>query len=414
AYFLYTSGSTGQPKGVMISQGAICNHMLWMHERFPLQATDAVLQKTPFSFDASVWEFYAPLLAGARLVMAQPGGHQDAAYLLAVMQREGITRLQGVPTLLRLLVSEGGLQRCRQLREVFSGGEVLSRVLAESLLHAHSAVKLYNLYGPTEATIDSTWQEAERDRLWAGEEVGIGQPIANVQVYVLDQEMRVVPVGVVGELYIGGAGLGRGYLHRPALTAERFVPHPYATQAGERLYRTGDMVRWLDTGELAYVGRGDAQVKVRGFRIELGEIEAVLASHAAVREAVVVLKADKSGEQRLVAYLVCEKQPASSELRSYLQERVPEYMVPQVFVSLERLPLTANGKVDRGALPEPDVTSLAPGSGYLAPRTAADYIAPRTAVEEIVASIWSQLLDVERVGVTDNFFELGGHSLLAT
>ncbi|HEY9127691.1 MAG TPA: amino acid adenylation domain-containing protein, partial [Acidobacteriaceae bacterium] len=224
AYVLYTSGSTGQPKGVMISQGAICNHMLWMHERFPLQATDAVLQKTPFSFDASVWEFYAPLLAGARLVMAQPGGHQDAAYLLAVMQREGITRLQGVPTLLRLLVSEGGLQRCRQLREVFSGGEVLSRVLAESLLHAHSAVKLYNLYGPTEATIDSTWQEAERDRVWAGEEVGIGQPIANVQVYVLDQEMRVVPVGVVGELYIGGAGLGRGYLHRPALTAERFVP----------------------------------------------------------------------------------------------------------------------------------------------------------------------------------------------
>jgi len=205
-----------------------------------------VLQKTPFSFDASVWEFWAPLLAGARLVMAQPGGHQDAHYLLDVMQREGVTRLQGVPTLLRMLVHEGGLERCTQLREVYSGGEVLTLELAESLLRVHDELKLYNLYGPTETTIEVMWAEAKREHVFAGEEVGIGKPISNVQVYVLDAEMQLVPAGVVGELYIGGAGLGRGYLKRPALTADRFVPHPYSMEAGARLYRTGDIVRWVE------------------------------------------------------------------------------------------------------------------------------------------------------------------------
>jgi amino acid adenylation domain-containing protein len=239
AYVIYTSGSTGQPKGVMISQRGLCNHMLWMQEQFPLGATDAVLQKTPFSFDASVWEFWAPLLAGARLVMAQPGGHQEAQYLVEVMEREGVTRLQGVPTLLRLLVKEGGLERCTQLREVFSGGEVLGRELAASILRAHREVQLYNLYGPTEATIETTWDEAERERVYAGEEVGIGQPISNAQVYVLDVRMQLAPVGVVGELYIGGAGLARGYLNRPTLTAERFVPHPYSAEPGARLYSRG-------------------------------------------------------------------------------------------------------------------------------------------------------------------------------
>ena len=229
AYVIYTSGSTGQPKGVMVTQGGLCNHMLWMQERFPLRATDAVLQKLSFSFDASMLEFYAPLLAGARLVVARPGGHQDAQYLVEVMEREGVTWLLGPPTLLRMLVSEGAMERCTQLRVAFSGGEVLGRELAESVLRAHSEVKLYNLYGPTEATIGATWQEVERDRVWAGEEVGIGRPITNTQVYVLDTEMQVVPVGVVGELYIGGAGLARGYLKQPELTAEKFVPHPFAT-----------------------------------------------------------------------------------------------------------------------------------------------------------------------------------------
>jgi amino acid adenylation domain-containing protein len=409
AYVLYTSGSTGKPKGVMISQRAICNHMLWMQEQLPLQATDAVLQKTPFSFDASVWEFYAPLLAGARLVMAQPGGHQDAQYLLEVMEREGVTRLQGVPTLLRMLVSEGELKRCTQLREVFSGGEVLRRELAESLLRAHSEVKLYNLYGPTEATIDTTWQEAERGKVWAGEEVGIGQPIANVQVYVLDAEMQVVPVGVVGELYIGGEGLARGYLNRPALTAERFVPHPYSTAGGARLYRTGDMVRWLEGGELAYVGRVDAQVKVRGFRVELGEIEVVLREHPSVKECIVLVKDDQVGNQQLVGYIILnagvERQAGGAELREYLRERLPEYMVPTVFMIMNEWPLTPSGKVDVRALPQPEVKR---------DKLMRVYVAPETPVQQIVAGIWAELLKVEVVGANDNFFELGGHSLLAT
>jgi amino acid adenylation domain-containing protein len=407
AYVLYTSGSTGQPKGVMISQGAICNHMLWMQERFPLRANDAILQKTPFSFDASVWEFYAPLLAGARLVMARPGGHQDAAYLVEVMEREGVTRLQCVPTLLRMLVSEGGLERCTQLREVFSGGEVLGHELAESLLRANSAMKLYNLYGPTEATIDATWQEAERDRVYAGEEIGIGRPIANMQMYVLDAEMQVVPVGMAGELYIGGAGLARGYLNRPVLTAERFLPHPYSEEEGARLYRTGDMVRWLDRGELVYVGRMDAQVKLRGFRVELGEIEARLSEHHLVKECAVSVFEHGPGDKRLVAYVVGRDEGAldRNKLRSFLKDNLPDYMVPSVFFTLEKMPLLPNGKIDRRALPPIDPLHFNLDSNYLA---------PHTPTEEILAGIWSELLGVGRVNLNDNFFDLGGHSLLAT
>jgi amino acid adenylation domain-containing protein len=407
AYVLYTSGSTGQPKGVMITQGALCNHMLWMHERFPLTATDAVLQKTPFSFDASVWEFWAPLLAGARLVLARPGGHQDAAYLVEVMERERVTRLQGVPTLLRMLVSEGELERCTQLREVYSGGEVLRRDLAESLLRARSELKLYNLYGPTETTIDTTWAEAERERVWAGEEVGIGQPIANVQLYVLDEEMQVAPLGMVGELYIGGEGLARGYLKRPALTAERFVPHPYSTQAGARLYRTGDLVRWREGGELEYLGRMDVQVKLRGFRVELGEIEARLSEHPSVKECAVNVVELGPDDTRLVAYVVGRETGAldRNKLRSFLKENLPDYMVPSVFVSLEKMPLTPSGKIDRRGLPAIEPLHLNPDSSQFT---------PRTPTEEILASIWSEMLGVEHVNLNDNFFELGGHSLLAT
>ena len=408
AYILYTSGSTGQPKGVMISQGAISNHMQWMAEQLPLGAGDAVLQKTPFSFDASVWEFWAPLLAGARLVLARPGGHQEAAYLLEVMEREGVTRLQGVPTLLRMLVSEGGLERCKQLREVFSGGEVLGRELAESILQAHSEVKLYNLYGPTEATIDTTWQEAERDRAETSEEVGIGRPITNAQVYVLDAQLQTVPVGVVGELYIGGAGLARGYLNRPTLTAERFVPHPYSAEPGARLYRTGDMVRWLEGVKLAYVGRVDEQVKLRGFRVELSEIEVVLRAHASVKECKVLVKADHVGGQQLVGYILSahdERQASGAELREYLRDRLPEYMVPTVYMIMEKWPLTPSGKVDVRALPLPEVKRDKLMGGY---------VAPETPVQQIVAGIWADLLKVEVVGAEDNFFALGGHSLLAT
>jgi amino acid adenylation domain-containing protein len=318
AYILYTSGSTGQPKGVVIPHRAITNHMRWMQERFPLDTSDRVLQKTPFSFDASVWEFYAPLLCGAALIMARPGGHRDGAYLTAVMAERGVTILQVVPTLLAMLVAEAGLGACVRLRRVYCGGEVLTAQLANDFAErARSAglrVELVNLYGPTETCIDASYWESEAasnggaggqaEPATEARSVPIGQPIANTQMYVLDGEMRVVPVGVTGEIYIGGEGLARGYLNRREMTAEKFVPHPYSTAAGTRLYRTGDLGRYLGDGQLEYIGRADQQVKVRGFRVELGEIEAALTRHPAMKEAVVMVREDIPGHQNLAAYVV--------------------------------------------------------------------------------------------------------------
>jgi acyl carrier protein len=259
-----------------------------------------------------------------------------------------------------------------------------------------------NLYGPTEATTYATWGDVERETEGA---VTIGRPVDGTQVYILDQEQQLVPVGVSGELYLGGEGLARGYLGRAEVTAEKFVPHPYSGKAGARLYRTGDIGRYRVDGEIEYQGRRDQQVKVRGFRIELGEVEAVLRQHTGIREAVVLAREDEPGDKRLVAYVVWEREVGVSELREWLKQQLPEYMVPAGYVWLAELPLTANGKVDRGALPAPEGTR---------PELADSYVAPRTAIEEVVAGIWSEVLKVERVGVHDNFFELGGHSLLAT
>ncbi|HEU4507241.1 MAG TPA: amino acid adenylation domain-containing protein [Pyrinomonadaceae bacterium] len=404
AYVIYTSGSTGQPKGVMISQQAICNHMRWMQERFPLTAEDAVLQKTPFSFDASVWEFYAPLFAGGTLVLAQPGGHQDSAYLVKTIADEGVTVLQVVPTLLQMLVQEPGLEQCKDLKRVFCGGEILTRGLAAQLQARLPRVEVYNLYGPTEAAIDVTCWHCERDAAgdeWSG--VPIGRAISNVQLYVLDRALKPVPVGVSGELYIGGAGLARGYYGRAELTAERFVPHPYSSEPGARLYRTGDVARYRSDGALEYVGRVDHQVKVRGHRIELGEIEAALLGTPQVREAVVTVRGDGEAQQ-LVAYVVCaEAALTSAELRTQLHAQLPDYMVPAQYVLLEQLPLTPSGKVDRRALPAPDPTR---------PELESSFTAPRTLVEQRLAQIWSEVLQITEVGIDDNFFSLGGHSLL--
>jgi amino acid adenylation domain-containing protein len=401
AYVIYTSGSTGVPKGVMITHAAICNHMRWMAERFPLSASDRVLQKTPISFDASVWEFYAPLLAGARLVIADPDGHRNPAYLVEVMAREGVTVAQMVPSLWRAIAEEPGLSSCRDLRLAFSGGEALAAGLAERLSEATGA-EVYNLYGPTEVTIDATCGE------WAGgdgESVPIGRPVSNTQAYVLDSNMSVAPVGLAGELYLGGAQLARGYLKRPGLTAERFVPNPFSGEAGARLYRSGDMVKYLPDGNLEYLGREDGQVKVRGFRIELGEVDAVLRRHQSVRAAT-TLVIEHNGEKRLVAYVVIDERQAteSGELRTWMLEQLPKYMVPQAFVRLDELPLTANGKIDRRALLafRPDF-----GSGT-------EVIEPRTETEVALAEIWREILRVDRVSITDNFFEAGGHSLMAT
>jgi amino acid adenylation domain-containing protein len=400
AYVIYTSGSTGQPKGVVLTHTSLQNHMAWMQQIHPLGPEDRVLQKTVFTFDASVWEFYAPLLAGATLVMARPGGHQDPEYLVQCLQEEAITVLQLVPLQLQLILEQKGLSQCHSLKRVYCGGEALTRDLVHAFYQQAPWARLYNLYGPTEATIDATIGECSSTQ--AGDTAPIGKPISNTQVYVLDERMHVVPVGVPGQLYIAGAGLARGYLNRPELTAESFIPDPFGTSTGGRLYRTGDLVKWSADGNLEFLGRADHQVKIRGFRIELGEIEAALQQHAEVEYAVVLAREDGSGEKRLTAYVVARgrHEESARTLREYLKGKLPEHMVPAYYVFLDRLPLTENGKVDRKALPNPEQPA------------AAVYVAPRTEMQQLIAKIWQEALLIERVGLDDNFFDLGGHSLL--
>jgi amino acid adenylation domain-containing protein len=400
AYVIYTSGSTGKPKGAMNIHSGIVNRLQWMQEAYRLRSADRVLQKTPFSFDVSVWEFFWPLMFGARLIIARPAGHQDLSYLVDVVEREGVTIVHFVPSMLQQFLEVADLSRCDSLRDTMCSGEVLPAETQNKFL-AHLPSRLHNLYGPTEAAVDvSAWRCAS---LPGNAQVPIGRPISNIVFYVLGNLLELVPVGVVGELYIGGVGLARGYVGRADLTAERFVPHPYGE--GERLYRTGDLVRYLADGNLEFLGRIDHQVKVRGYRIELGEIEAALLSHAGVAQAVVVAREDEPGDKRLVAYVVGSgtAAPDVSALRSHLQARLPEYMAPSWFVVLDALPLTANGKVDRRALPAPEGRS-----------EIGHYVAPRTPVEEALCTIWCEVLKVDPVGVNDNFFALGGHSLLAT
>ncbi len=398
AYVIYTSGSTGRPKGVAVPHGALANHMRWMQEELPLAADDRVLQRTSLGFDASVWEVLAPLLAGARLVLAPPDAQRDPALLLRVLSGEGVTVAQFVPSLLAVLLDEPGWEGCGPLRRVFCGGEALPAGVA-ARVRERTGAEVVNLYGPTETCIDATWHRFAEGG--AGAVVPIGLPVANTRAHVLGEGMRAAPAGVPGELYLGGAQLARGYLGRPDLTAERFVPDPFSGTPGARLYRTGDRVRRLAGGALEYLGRTDHQVKVRGFRVEPGEVESVLREHPAVRDAAVVVR-----EASLAAYLVPApgaEIPPAAELRGWARERLPEHMVPAALVVLDALPLTASGKLDRRALP--------------APHLAADeeaYAAPRTPTEERLAGIWGAVLGVERVGVRDDFFDLGGHSLLAT
>jgi amino acid adenylation domain-containing protein len=403
AYLIYTSGSSGTPKAVMVSHRAICNHLRWRQQRFPLNESDRFLQKASLSFDISVWEIFGTLLAGAQLIVARPGGRQDSAYLVEVIAERQVTGVHFGPAMLKAFLAQPGVENCRQLQNVFCGGEPLtSQVLAQ--FDQRLEATLHQQYGPTEATVDATLWSSKKGNVPAV--VPIGQPIANTQVYLLDERLQPVPLGVSGQLYIGGVSLARGYFKRAALTAERFIPHPFSAEPGARLYRSGDQARYLPDGNLEYLGRLDRQVKLRGYRIELGEIEAVLREQAQVRDTVVLLREDVPGAQRLVAYVVAEgaAELETAGLRRYLQQQLPEYMVPQAFVAVSEWPLTASGKVDRGALPAPgqsrDVT--------------ASYVAPRSKVEEVVAGIWQEVLHLERVGVADSFFELGGHSLLAT
>ncbi|RMU78137.1 Amino acid adenylation, partial [Pseudomonas syringae pv. apii] len=404
AYVLYTSGSTGTPKGVMNEHLGVVNRLLWARDAYQVNSQDRVLQKTPFGFDVSVWEFFLPLLTGAELVMARPGGHQDPDYLAQVMSDAGITLLHFVPSMLDVFLEHRSTRDFPQLRRVLCSGEALPRALQRRFEQQLKGVELHNLYGPTEAAIDVTaWECRPTD---PGDSVPIGRPIANIQMHVLDALGQLQPLGVAGELHIGGIGVARGYLNQPDLSAERFIADPFSEDRQARLYKTGDVGRWLANGALEYLGRNDFQVKIRGLRIEIGEIEAALAKHPAVHEAVVTAREDIPGDKRLVAYYTQSAEHTAVDLeilRSHLQQQLPEYMVPAIYVLLEAMPLTSNGKLDRKALPAPDGDAL----------ISRGYEAPQGEVETLLASIWADVLKVEQVGRHDHFFELGGHSLLA-
>ncbi|BCG24566.1 pyoverdine synthetase D [Pseudomonas tohonis] len=394
AYVIYTSGSTGKPKGAGNRHLALTNRLCWMQQAYGLDASDSVLQKTPFSFDVSVWEFFWPLMTGARLVVAAPGDHRDPARLVALIERENITTLHFVPSMLQAFLLDPQVERCTRLKRIVCSGEALPVDAQQQVFARLPQADLYNLYGPTEAAIDVThWTCVDEGK----DGVPIGQPIANLGCYILDANLEPVPVGVLGELYLTGVGLARGYHRRPALTAERFVANPFV--AGERMYRTGDLARYRQDGVIEYAGRIDHQVKIRGLRIELGEIEARLMELDEVREAVVL-----AVDQRLVGYVVPAQSDLDTEqLASQLRNGLPDYMVPAQWVLLEAMPLSPNGKLERKALPQPDAV-----------QSRKEYVEPQAGLERQLADIWQALLGVERVGRHDGFFELGGHSLLAT
>ncbi len=409
AYAIYTSGSTGRPKGVLNGHRGIVNRLHWMQRRYALDGTDRVLQKTPASFDVSVWEFFWPLLTGARLVLARPGGHKDAAYLRDIIVAESVTTAHFVPAMLGLFLAEDGIERCTGLRRIICSGEELPVDLALRTLAALPA-ELHNLYGPTEAAIDVTSFACTAGSLAGLARVPIGAPIDNTRVYVLDEQGEPLPVGVPGELHLAGVGLAHGYLDRPELTAEKFIPDPFAGLVGDpgrlasgRMYRTGDLARWRPDGTIDFLGRIDNQVKLRGLRIELSEIEVALRDQPGIREAAVVVREDTPGDKRLVAYLVTDSLDTKA-VRAALKQRLPDYMVPAAFLALDALPLTPSGKLDRRSLPAPQAgrdASIA-------------YAAPESATEQAVAAIWAEVLKIERIGLDDDFFDLGGHSLLAT
>ncbi len=404
AYVIYTSGSTGTPKGAVIEHRAIVNRLEWMRTFYGFAPDDRLLQKTPATFDVSVWEFFLAFTTGASLVIAPPDAHKDPAWLAAIVREEAITTLHFVPSMLAVFLAEpaaAGLS----LRRVFCSGEELPATLRD---HFHEVIdaELHNLYGPTEAAVDVTWWNASRgDR---SVPVPIGFPVWNTQMYVLDSRLRAVPDGVTGDLYIAGVQLAREYLNQPELTAERFVPNPFGPP-GSRMYQTGDLARWRPDGAITFLGRSDFQVKIRGFRIELGEIEAVIAATGAVTQVAVVAREDRPGDKYLAAYIVAREAGVDVDvLRARVADRLPDYMVPSAFVVLDALPLSANGKLQRNALPVPDRAA-----------TATPARAPRTATEAALLDLFSDVLDLPpapdgaaRFGIDDDFFVLGGHSLL--
>jgi amino acid adenylation domain-containing protein len=398
AYVIYTSGSTGKPKGVQIPHRAGVNFLNSMGRQPGLTQQDVLLAVTTLSFDIALLELFLPIIVGAQVVIVSSEVAADGYQLQERMSTCGATVMQATPATWRLLL-ETDWPGSQQLK-VLCGGEGLPRELANQLLERVGS--LWNMYGPTETTVWSTVHAVE-----SGEgPILIGRPIDNTEIYILDSRLQPVPIGVPGELYIGGDGLARGYFNRSNLTAEKFIAHPFSEEPQARIYNTGDMARYLPDGTIECLGRMDHQVKIRGFRIELGEIEAVLGQHPGIEESVVIVREDVPGDKRLVGYLIANQEPVPTvgELRSFLKQKLPDYMVPSAFVELEAMPLTPNRKVDRKALPKPETdSSLEQG-----------YVAPRTEAEQKIAAVWQEVLNRERVGVNDDFFNLGGHSLLAT
>ncbi|HEX7317735.1 MAG TPA: amino acid adenylation domain-containing protein [Pyrinomonadaceae bacterium] len=397
AYVIYTSGSTGVPKGVAIAHRSAVAFLDWARGFFTEDELSSVLAATSINFDLSVFELFAPLAVGGTVLLA------DNALALPALDYAGEVKLiNTVPSAMAELVRQGAVPS--SVMTVNLAGEALPRRLVQAIYESSAVAKVVNLYGPSEDTTYTTWEVVADE---AGAPVLIGRPVANTRIYILDGSLQPAPVGVAGELYTTGAGLARGYLNRPSLTAEKFIPDPFSAEAGGRMYRTGDVARFLADGRIEYLGRADHQVKVRGFRIELGEIEAALERYEGVERAVVMVKEAEGGDKRLVAYVVAKdgREVTASELRGTLKAGLPEYMVPQAFVLLDELPLTPNGKVDRKRLPEPEAAR---------PELGASYAPPETATEEAVARVWADVLGLEAVGRNDNFFELGGHSLMAT
>jgi len=403
AYVIYTSGSTGIPKGVACIHKGLCNRLVWMQDAYRLKYDDCVLQKTPYTFDVSGWEFFWALMYGARIHFLRPGGEKDPSHIMEVIRDKKITTMHFVPSMLSAflhVLDDKTKEYLSCLRRVICSGEAL---LAEhrDRFFKYLDCELHNLYGPTEASIDVTYFVCSPED--KASVIPIGKPIANTQIYILDKYMQPTPVGVPGEIYLAGVGLARGYVNKPEKTAQAFIASPLAKDG--RLYKTGDLGKWLGDGNIEYLGKIDHQVKIRGNRIELGEVESILAKYEGVLDCVVVDKDDKAGEKYLVGYYVAEQEISVSDLRGFLKERLPEYMIPSRFMHLEGLPLSPNGKVDRKALPEPE---------DLRPEMESEYVAPRNATEQAIVGILEDVLGIDKVGIYDNFFDLGGHSLKAT
>jgi len=406
AYVLYTSGSTGQPKGVVSEHRASINRFAWMWRTYPFAEGEVCCQKTSLSFADSIWEMFGPLLQGIPVVLVPDKVVKDPKLLIGALSANKVTRLVLVPSLLRLILESGEdlAQQLDALRYCVCSGETLPVELAKSFREQIPHATLINLYGSTEVAADVMCYEVNNTNDLSS--LPIGKPIANTNVFILDSNLQPVPLGALGEIYVGGEGLARGYLNNAKLTAEKFVAHGFSSGPGSRMFRTGDIGRYLSDGNIEYHGRRDHQVKIRGYRIELGEIEAQLAIHPQVHQAVVVASDSESGDQQLVAYIVAaEEAPTDAELRAHLGSKLPDYMIPSAFVLLEALPLTSSGKVNSQALPLPTYAQLATGK---------DFVAPRTDVEKQLAAIWAEVLKRDTVGVNDNFFAIGGHSLLAT